>query len=285
MACSVIEEVKVPHRRQQSSRYFGSLRIDIDDPQPPPCARCRREGTRSECIVSTKRQKLSSRSEIYTTLHNGAMDATHEALAASEKLPPRESPSYRNTNVSSLATLSQGRAIERIDSQRESGSSDQHQNQQQGNHNVERPPIHNPTESIIGTLFSKPNDALTLLFHAASAQHEEDGGLTTNDITSSEDEANHGLSRENQLFQHSDGLTRDTPERQRRLSSLQTSLPSKDILNLWKSSRFVRQGWLTAHEAIMYADLYVNGIFLHFVLVFLRSRKDSSKTSRLCLRS
>ena len=35
------------------------------------------------------------------------------------------------------------------------------------------------------------------------------------------------------------------------------SRPTDEILDLWDRSRFVRQGWLTAQEAVTYLDLLV----------------------------
>lgn len=89
---------------------------------------------------------------------------------------------------------------------------------------------------VMSTILARPSDALDVLFDAAqpenspSGQSQETQWNSTNSSTVSES----GLVEVSGLSQ-----------------------PSDEILDLWDKSRFVRQGWFTAQEAVTYLDLYV----------------------------
>jgi hypothetical protein len=90
----------------------------------------------------------------------------------------------------------------------------------------------------MSTIFTRPSDALDVLFDAArpGPVQEPHGGPFSAD----------GPFGVSSLVSES-GLVA--------VSAL--SQPSEDVLDLWDKCRFVRQGWFTGQEAVTYLDLYV----------------------------
>lgn len=87
------------------------------------------------------------------------------------------------------------------------------------------------TDPVMSTIFTRPSDALNVLFDAAQVP----GG----ELTSEQAPATNLVSESGQVA----------------VSAL--SQPSEEVLDLWDKCRFVRQGWFTAQEAVTYLDLYV----------------------------
>jgi hypothetical protein len=95
------------------------------------------------------------------------------------------------------------------------------------------------TDPVMSTIFTRPSDALDVLFDAARlgpAQRQsyaggfpEEGAICVSSLVSES-----GLVAVSALSQ-----------------------PSEDVLDLWDKCRFVRQGWFTGQEAVTYLDLYV----------------------------
>jgi len=81
-------------------------------------------------------------------------------------------------------------------------------------------------QSVMKTVVSNGNDALNILFQAAG--HEQN------------------------RLQAENATDKTTP---RTAVSAETSPPGSDIYKLWRSSRFVKMGWLSAEEVVAYIDL------------------------------
>ncbi|KAF7552171.1 hypothetical protein G7Z17_g4494 [Cylindrodendrum hubeiense] len=104
----------------------------------------------------------------------------------------------------------------------------------------------NLTGSVMRTLVSNGNDAMKLLFQAATEHSRTDGDALSNEPSASRTFANAVPST-------------TSPEN---IPSVATTGPiyfspvSHDILKVWRAFRFTRMGWFTAEEAITYVDLF-----------------------------
>lgn len=92
---------------------------------------------------------------------------------------------------------------------------------------------------MIRTVVSHGNDALNLLFEAATqdsrASHQSD------------------IPRHAAFDPAGDHVTSTSPALSRAPDQGPSAAP--DVLELWRCSRYVRMGWLSAEEAILYIDL------------------------------
>lgn len=94
-------------------------------------------------------------------------------------------------------------------------------------------------DSVIRTVVSTGNDALNILFEAAS--HERDAIL--NGYNSP---VNDRMSQQTGSLETSPNNTlADIPD------------PRPEVLRIWGNCRFVTMGWLTAKDAVVYLDLYL----------------------------
>ena len=101
------------------------------------------------------------------------------------------------------------------------------------------PPSSGVADSVIRTVISTGNDALNVLFEAAS----RDRNSMLND---SESPASERVSHQIQPLKTNPNTTQaDIPN------------PSPEVLGTWESCRFVTMGWLSAKDAVLYIDLYV----------------------------
>ncbi|KAL3465073.1 hypothetical protein BJX64DRAFT_285936 [Aspergillus heterothallicus] len=99
------------------------------------------------------------------------------------------------------------------------------------------------TDPVMSTIFTRPSDALDVLFDAARPGQDED------DRDMNQGHANAGFSAAGVFgalnLVSKSGLVA--------VSAL--SQPSEEVLDLWDKCRFVRQGWFTGQEAVTYLDL------------------------------
>jgi len=95
------------------------------------------------------------------------------------------------------------------------------------------------TDSVMRTVVSSGNDALDLLFVAA---HKESEGQHLPHLQA---EANG--------FTPGSNISLGTPMG----SNLQSRLPtvSSNVTDVWNACRFVKMGWFSAEEAVLYLDL------------------------------
>lgn len=122
----------------------------------------------------------------------------------------------------------------------------------------------NLTDNVIHTLVSKPNDALALLFEAAEQQDPSALNSRRQSL-----EPSHNLRRNHDTSLASGeagsipaGHTNTIPTPRLAVTSPAQTVPdpSSDMIELWKTYRFVREGWLTAREAVLYVDLFFRNL-------------------------
>ncbi|KAF2092820.1 hypothetical protein NA57DRAFT_8111, partial [Rhizodiscina lignyota] len=99
-------------------------------------------------------------------------------------------------------------------------------------------------DSVVRTVVSSGNDALNLLFQAASQRQN-------------------GTSDAHLFPSHNGGMDANgTPAARMPSSSAYLARPpatSTDVINVWKSCRFVKMGWFSAEEALWFMEMfYVN---------------------------
>ncbi|KAL1648719.1 hypothetical protein SLS58_001895 [Diplodia intermedia] len=134
--------------------------------------------------------------------------------------------------------------------QQQSGAvQQQQQQQQQGDEGL--------ADSMIRTVVASGNDALNLLFEAATREGA---------VASSGREGGYSLDGA-AVGDGGEPVTYATPGSSMSISSgllvpnaVQLSAASEDVLDLWKCCRFVRMGWFTAREAVTYVDLFFQNL-------------------------
>jgi hypothetical protein len=124
--------------------------------------------------------------------------------------------------------------------------------------------------SVLRTVISSGNDALNILFEAAS--HDATNPTSTPPV---ETHASHDTPGTASLRSYHDALPQpiDFPP------------PSAELLRLWGACRFVTMGWVTAKDAILYIDLYASFNSSLHTLTFtdkLLIPSDSSGTWHHC---
>ncbi|PMD36046.1 hypothetical protein L207DRAFT_556549 [Hyaloscypha variabilis F] len=226
-----------------------------DDPRPPPCARCKRESIQSQCTLASKR--IRSRTERSESI-------SHEQTTGREDGPatPVSSRTARS-NVQGRDSFNSPR--QRLNSSHPStldeGLSDEDHNTRRYASTSQR----NLTDNVIHTLVSKPNDALALLFEAAGRQDPSALNSTRQspDTSSKELEVEHQnqpLESSSRVAEHYTLNNIPTPHSTNASVTATVPSPSAETQEIWKRYRFVRQGWLTALEAIQYVDLFFHNL-------------------------
>lgn len=112
-------------------------------------------------------------------------------------------------------------------------------------------------DSMMRTVVASGNDALNLLFEAATREdavaassareggYALDAGVPPGPVVGEGEPAMYATPGSNMSV--SSGLLAP--------NSVQLSAASEEVLDLWKNCRFVRMGWFTAREAVTYVDL------------------------------
>lgn len=166
----------------------------------PPCAKCRRE--HRECLFQ-KQERTGKRREAPKWTRQSGSGSNNTSST-----PREDAVQYERSRG--------GSAAENLQAQDGSDES----------------PL---TDPVMSTIFTRPRDALNVLFDAAQVPGGDQGELPSAQPGS----ATNLVSESGQVA----------------VSAL--SQPSEEVLDLWDKCRFVRQGWFTAQEAVTYLDLYV----------------------------
>ena len=192
----------------------------------PPCQKCARE--HRECRFEVHEKSWKHRETPKWAGNHAENAPVPNASSEQEPPPPFASPS--NTPTSQIA--SPGDTSPRAPL---SASSHHHSPSLLLRHADPSQAGTSPslTDRVVSSMVTGPNDALDILFDAASS-------------------------------------SAGPVNRSRNLSLPQVDLPSSfipiirelsdpqdNVLDLWDRCRFVRQGWFTAQEAVTYVDLYV----------------------------
>ncbi|GME39304.1 hypothetical protein GTA08_BOTSDO00187 [Neofusicoccum parvum] len=194
----------------------------------PPCTRCKR--ALRECVFTEerawKKQRLMEEGE-RRAKRRAAADA--DASADGDAGPPPSPP----TRVA----------------RRQDGA------MQQGDGGL--------ADSMIRTVVASGNDALNLLFEAAtreaaagaSGAHQAYPSLEANGfvgVAAGEGQEPGAYATPGSNMSVSSGLLAPSP--------VQLSEADEELLDLWKNCRFVRMGWFTAREAVTYVDLFFQNL-------------------------
>jgi hypothetical protein len=112
-----------------------------------------------------------------------------------------------------------------------------------------RSQINNLPNSVMRTVVSSGSDALNLLFEVAHQQAGEEEGHTPQMAIDGTNAVVGSLYDENSTAMSS----ATAPSRTSRPNVLPNAL--SDAIHVWNACRFVKMGWLSAEEAIMFIDL------------------------------
>lgn len=108
---------------------------------------------------------------------------------------------------------------------------------------------------MMRTVVASGNDALNILFEAATAHSQEDGSL--NDASplpgaGSKTGGSNVKERVTPKNYESPAAFESIPPA---ISPVKLSDATYEVLQIWEACRFVRMGWFTAREAVTFVDL------------------------------
>ncbi|KAL4938232.1 hypothetical protein BDV06DRAFT_232034 [Aspergillus oleicola] len=187
----------------------------------PPCAKCRRE--HRDCLFQ-KQERVGKRRE--------APKWTKQGNSNQGAAEPQQEDRDGNHVSASQSDRS------RRDSVAENHVDAPRYDRTDGNPGVENSADVSPlTDPVMSTIFSRPSDALDVLFGAARQVPAPGVDIPAQGSRLDQDAAANPVSESGQVA----------------VSAL--SQPSERVLDLWDKCRFVRQGWFTAQEAVTYLDL------------------------------
>ncbi|EAW11335.1 putative C6 transcription factor [Aspergillus clavatus NRRL 1] len=215
-------------------------------PLGPPCAKCRRE--QKPCVFDEKRawerSKKRGRSEDDTSTPSRTQPrlataaAAHGDAVSYQPPAPAQGPSPVSHNT---------RHADRAGSPQQSYDHDNRSNRTQSSSNL--------ANSMMRTVVSSGNDALNILFEAATAQSQPD---SLNESDSLPDNgrtlAGHGSTRDHLMKQVDLAVSPAILEKAMR--PVELSQVVKEVLSVWEACRFVKMGWFTAREAVTLIDLF-----------------------------
>ncbi|KAJ5648738.1 hypothetical protein N7490_005110 [Penicillium lividum] len=257
----------IPCRQRKAKCDLGAGPDGL--PIGPPCARCRRE--MRECVFPEKRAwersrkrarsietdgQISPRAEQYLSdvtpeATNGRYSQTHQSPTQYPGSSPFQSGWALNGHSASLQHDLSPNISPRPDSaaiNRTNHTSPHlhHDHRHRSNPNL--------ASSMMRTVVASGNDALNILFEAATQQSQEDNALH-------EPSPPVGSNSKNGL----NAKERSTPrnfespipfEPVPRTRPVHLAEVSQDALHIWEACRFVRMGWFTAREAVTFMDLF-----------------------------
>ncbi|KAJ5513339.1 Peptidase T2 asparaginase 2 [Penicillium fimorum] len=256
----------IPCRQRKAKCDLGTGPDGL--PIGPPCARCRRE--LRECVFPEKRawersRKRARSPESYeadvSPRHARQPTTTSPAssvLAQGQPPNPHTSGvanSSPETNFHQEPSFQSGWPYPRDQTRSHRGSLDHRppQTDQSPSHAYENNRHRaNSTfaSSMMRTVVASGNDALNILFEAATAQED------INPDTSSESLAgppSAGPSTQDRAPKNYD-TTFETVARV--IHPVKLSDATQDTLDVWEACRFVKMGWFTAREAVTFIDLF-----------------------------
>ncbi|PVH87269.1 hypothetical protein DL98DRAFT_649544 [Cadophora sp. DSE1049] len=248
-----------------------------DDPRPPPCARCKRESIQSQCVLASKRNKRdigapdkfqSRENTQYGSETNARQGVGRSGAEVSRDISAGPAASESGDYVESPFTNGASPGNSHVLQANSPYSHRSHRSfrsaEDADSRSYPSSSRRNLTDNVIHTLVSKPNDALALLFEAAERQDpsalnsrrqslEPSRNLRRNidkSLVDGEAGSNHA------------GHTNAIPTPHSTVTSPAQIIPdpSSEMIELWKTYRFVREGWLTAREAVLYVDLFFRNL-------------------------
>ncbi|KAJ6160200.1 hypothetical protein N7497_004737 [Penicillium chrysogenum] len=260
----------IPCRQRKAKCDLGTGPDGL--PIGPPCARCRRE--LRECVFPEKRAWERSRkrarspesyeadvsprhgSQLTTTSPN---DSIH---TQGRTLNPHQASEVANstpeTNFHKESEFQSGWPYHRDQAGSHRGSLD---HRSVGSSRAVQSPSHaydnnrhrsNSTlaSSMMRTVVTSGNDALNILFEAATAQEDNSPG---NSSESPAGPPSIGPSTHDRTPGNYDSAFEPVT---RVIHPVKLSDATQDTLNVWEACRFVKMGWFTAREAVTFIDLF-----------------------------
>ncbi|KAK0104577.1 hypothetical protein ONS95_004863 [Cadophora gregata] len=248
-----------------------------DDPRPPPCARCKRESIQSQCVLASKRNKrdiglpdkFQSREHTqYASTTNAqqlaGMNGEEVLRDISAGPAASESGDFVDSPFANGTSPGEGQINQANSPYSHRSHRSQRSTENAGGRRYPSGSRRNLTDNVIHTLVSKPNDALALLFEAAERQ---DPSALNSRGQSLEPSQNLQRNTDNSLAHgetgsNPTGHANAIPTPHSTVTSPAQALtdPSNEMIELWKKYRFVREGWLTAREAVLYVDLFFRNL-------------------------
>ncbi|EKD20435.1 c6 zinc finger domain containing protein [Drepanopeziza brunnea f. sp. 'multigermtubi' MB_m1] len=276
----------IPCRRRKVKCDLGS----VDNPNEPPCVRCRRES--KECYFSATRRKRKNeeggpdsldgyeqddylvrngrkmpQSSPHASIRQSSIGASESARSANQYVD--NAPAAPGPPLTPGGSIGRTQPLRRPTEQRK-GDFPKDERQSDGSNtqleNLE-------AQEVMRREVYGPHDALDLLYKAAtnSPGHKRNNSQVSS-MPSSTTPGHQALASPlhnlNQPIQVSSGMR---PPKRRRDTTIDPSLSSvapngrperiqeqgyKDAVKAWSRFRFVRAGWFTPSEAIDYIDYY-----------------------------
>lgn len=207
-------------------------KCDLGGRDGPPCVRCRRE--LRECVFSAERSWKKRKT-------NEVVDLEGQSSPAQHGRPASHRPSLQG-NWSGQSS-GHDENISQVNTHRRNASmADRAQLMHPSDVYMEET-VPSLANSVMRTVVSNGNDALNLLFQAATqdqAEHRSETARHTGFGT----QTGTGVTTPHSTF-----LATNVME------PVAISPAAVTIYKLWRSTRFVKMGWLSAEEAITYIDL------------------------------
>ena len=109
---------------------------------------------------------------------------------------------------------------------------------------------------MMRTVVASGNDALNILFEAATANSQEDNS-PNNASPQGAGTQQGGSNAKERVTPNSHGPSAPLKSSPRATHSVSLSETTYETLQIWEACRFVRMGWFTAREAVTLVDLWV----------------------------
>ncbi|KAL2702931.1 hypothetical protein AAEP93_007229 [Penicillium crustosum] len=260
----------IPCRQRKAKCDLGTGPDGL--PIGPPCARCRRE--LRECVFPEKRawersRKRARSPESYETdvsprqaSHLTTSSPDTSVLAQVQTQNTHHAGEVANstpeTNFQREPNFQSGWSYPRDQAGSHRGSLD---NPSVGPSKANQSPSHtyennrhrsNSTlaSSMMRTVVSSGNDALNILFEAATAQEDNSPDTSSESLA---EPPSAGPSTQDRTPGNHDFAFESVA---RVIHPVKLSDATQDTLNVWEACRFVKMGWFSAREAVTFIDLF-----------------------------
>ncbi|KAJ5090028.1 hypothetical protein N7532_008712 [Penicillium argentinense] len=254
-------------------------------PIGPPCARCRRE--MRECVFPEKRAWERSRKRGRSVDDNEQVSPVGEAAGSSPEAVKRHfTQAHQSQYPDTTSPFQQGWSFGHQQSPQNGHCSQigispvqaadvnmqTNPSPSQSYHDHRHRSSSTLASSMMRTVVASGNDALNILFEAATAQDQEDNTSNETDTphrVGSKSGAPNGRERSTPRNFESPTTFESAPRAQHPVS---ISDVDPETLQVWEACRFVRMGWFTAREAVTFVDLFFkNMCCLSPILTFFYS--------------